>query len=105
MTKKPITDDPFSNLPRRSLFGRDDGGAKSALLPVPKSIPVANENERADYPVTPKAVLSKAEKAAAPLAVPKGRGRPKTEGVRPWEAEGISKALYYRRRQKKGTPK
>jgi hypothetical protein len=28
----------------------------------------------------------------------RGRGRPKVEGQRPWQAEGISRASWYRRR-------
>jgi hypothetical protein len=30
--------------------------------------------------------------------VKRGRGRPKVEGQRPWQAEGISRASWYRRR-------
>jgi len=35
----------------------------------------------------------------APVVEPRGRGRPKFEGVRPWEALGISRAEYFRRRK------
>jgi len=31
----------------------------------------------------------------------RGRGRPKSEGKKPWEAEGISKAQWYRNKNKK----
>lgn len=104
MTKKPITDDPFPALPRRSLFGQDDKVTVPSKPPHGIDIPVAvNENDFQDLPPEPAYILAEAEKAAAPLASPKGRGRPKVEGMRPWEAEGISKALYYRRRAKDKT--
>ena len=32
----------------------------------------------------------------------RGRGRPKFEGVRPWEAAGISRAEYFRRKKESG---
>ena len=41
------------------------------------------------------------------IAVPtkkRGRGRPKSTDPKPWEIEGISKALWYRRRQAKSEP-
>ena len=37
--------------------------------------------------------------AQATEAPRRGRGRPKFEGVRPWEAEGISRAEYFRRKK------
>jgi hypothetical protein len=33
---------------------------------------------------------------------PRGRGRPRFEGVRPWEAEGVSRRTWERRRKKGG---
>ena len=40
-----------------------------------------------------------APKPAKARSGPKG-GRPRFEGVRPWDAEGISRAEYFRRRKK-----
>lgn len=42
---------------------------------------------------------------ASNKSTPKGRGagkrgRPKVEGARPWEAEGVSRMTYYRRQKK-----
>jgi hypothetical protein len=56
-----------------------------------------------------RAIFSEAPMATAIVAAPlvdenqlpgkKGRGRPKIVGVRPWEAEGICRALWYRRKK------
>ena len=43
--------------------------------------------------------------AGRPLPAPrpgKKMGRPRFEGVRPWEAEGISRAAYFRRKKEAG---
>lgn len=34
--------------------------------------------------------------------IKRGRGRPKIEGLRPWESQGISKRTYYRRLAEQG---
>ena len=61
------------------------------------------ELERTDRPVRPPRVGSvvRAEGGGklTPVVGPRGRGRPKFEGVRPWEALGISRAEYFRRRK------
>jgi hypothetical protein len=36
---------------------------------------------------------------APAMGARRGRGRPKFEGVRPWEAAGISRAEYFRRKK------
>lgn len=38
--------------------------------------------------------------AAAAIASEKKRGRPKAEGERPWEAEGVSRRTWFRRKAK-----
>ena len=40
--------------------------------------------------------------AASPVA--KGRGRPKVEGERPWEAAGVSRRTWYRRKAEREAP-
>jgi hypothetical protein len=45
-------------------------------------------------------VLKREEVLAPPAEAkpPKGRGRPKVEGERPWEAAGMSRRTWYRRK-------
>jgi hypothetical protein len=81
--------DPFPHLPRRVFF-----------VPGEFELPATKSNT--DISV----VEVRTEKALLGDGViiveqkPKRVGRPKIEGARPWELEGISKALYYRRRQR-----
>jgi hypothetical protein len=46
-----------------------------------------------------KAALETVEVKVAPVIKKRGRGRPRSTNQKPWEAEGISKALWYRRRK------
>jgi hypothetical protein len=43
-------------------------------------------------------MMPEAFKEAAVAAEVKGRGRPKVEGERPWEAAGMSRRTWYRRK-------
>jgi hypothetical protein len=47
-------------------------------------------------------VLAPAGPAAAPAAPRGKRGRPRVEGERPWEALGLSRAAWYRKKKKEG---
>lgn len=71
----------YDNLPRRQLFG----GAVTVEVKR-----LGTSKERKDC----------AEAMVAAVSPPAKRGRPKVEGQRPWEAEGISRQAWYKRRQK-----
>jgi len=79
MTKKPVGDDPFPNLGRRSLFGP----AELADAPVPVLAPA-------------KAVLEIAERAAKPLSKPRQKKAPQPDGA----AAEFNRADYHKNYQK-----
>lgn len=53
----------------------------------------------------PKAEKREVAKEALAVGEKRGKGRPKSTKPKPWEAEGISKALWYRRRRVAAHPK
>ena len=124
MTKEPKPASPFANLGRRSLFADNadsvkssDGGHEGVTKAKANS---ATGASRADD-VTPESSTggvrrSKGEgrgfdprqvgiKSNPSEAITKrGRGRPrKAISEQPWEAEGISRALWYRRKSHEQT--
>jgi hypothetical protein len=86
-----MSTDPFPHLPPRRLFATNEAepvaAATSGALP-----PAAKHGS----------IISKREVAVEALAVgeKRGRGRPRSTTPKPWEVAGISRALWYRRKEK-----
>ena len=85
--------DPYPGLRRKALFADVTGAEKVvSSLKRTEEVDVVDRGEKA------REVLAVAEKGAEPLSAPKKRGRPAgCEG--PWEAEGISRLTWDRRRK------
>lgn len=110
VSKEPV----YPNLGRpgmyRQVVERDGVELQSAAHPhgakvhanraVSKKAIIATEVEIDDR-IVPRPKAEKREVAKEALAVgeKRGKGRPKSTKPKPWEAEGISKALWYRRRK------
>ena len=118
--KQKPTSDPFPHLPRRPLFtetstiidhyGHNDRGFASVKPPITV---VTQLGQRANVfksgegyvatvvtvaPVVDKTTTVKELREEVAKVENRGRGRPKSEGVKPWDAEGVSRAVWYRRK-------
>ena len=104
--KQKPTSDPFPHLPRRPLFtetttiidhyGHNDRGFASVKPPMSGEGYVATVVTVA--PVVDKTTTVKELREEVAKVENRGRGRPKSEGVKPWDAEGVSRAVWYRRK-------
>jgi hypothetical protein len=75
---------------RKSSDGRRDEAHPAGVPAKPQR---SSEHPKAAAP----GQLPRAGVASRPSEAKRGRGRPKIEGPRPWEAQGISKRTHYRR--------
>jgi hypothetical protein len=86
--------DPFENVGKPKSFN------KTVVRPMTGP---EKEPEILERPSEAKAPLKVVERPASPpmaLAEKKGRGRPRSDKPKPWEALGLSQAAYYRKKSK-----
>ena len=90
---------------RHTEIQSESNQRQSRTAGKPKA-PVRLRSEPADGVASRLGAGRTAQDSAGPKAPPvaiqkRGRGRPKVEGKRPWEAEGMSRRTWYRRQKEK----
>lgn len=87
-TKRPKSD--LSHLQRRGVAGFRSAAAEPVATVAIKQLSTARAREECALKIA----------AIVDPTIKRGRGRPKVEGQRPWEAEGVSRMTWWRRKQK-----
>jgi hypothetical protein len=83
--------DPFPNVGKPKSFN------KTVVRPMAGP---EKEPEILERPSGVTAPLKVVERPASPPTEKKGRGRPRSDKPKPWEALGLSQAAYYRKKSK-----